>query len=244
MSAKNTGVHNVMEGFVFTRIDEIYNSIQKEKKSGSEKYKNFCCCAQCRIDAACYVLNRTKPHYIASGRGVIRTFHDSFERQQIMTDISISAYKAIEMISRNNRRPECNHELCEGEAENAKEVFFYDVPAVVGRVLNGSSFTPMFDVKIELLSAGNLVKMRNENWQNPCDLVKDMEGTYTFWPEAEETEKPGEEKNFNYTIKIEAPGYETVNYNFSISSKSVTNSYRGFSITEAYKINDIYLFHV
>ena len=59
-------IHNIVADIVFAQVTEVCDSIEKNKKG------ELCTCHQCRIDTACYVLNRIEPHYISSNRGITR----------------------------------------------------------------------------------------------------------------------------------------------------------------------------
>jgi len=55
-------IHNTMEDVVLQYLDEII-----------ELKQNICKCNNCRMDMACYALNKVKPMYVASARGIIHT---------------------------------------------------------------------------------------------------------------------------------------------------------------------------
>lgn len=50
-------VKNIMEDFVFDKIDKIVDSL------------GCCTCAKCKSDIAAYVLNNIQPKYVASEKG-------------------------------------------------------------------------------------------------------------------------------------------------------------------------------
>jgi competence protein ComFB len=240
---QDMNVHNVMEETVFTEIDRICESMRKEAALGNKQYDGICTCSQCRVDAACYVLNRITPSYIVSGRGVAHINKDTFERQQRMTDISILVYEAMLQVC-HNRRPDFEHNSNDAKKkrERKQNEWFFNIPAVFGRILNGANFAPMMDIYVELLLDGKLVKMKDANWKNPCKLVGKTEGTYTFWPEALPAKTPGEAKVFNYKLQVEAPNFEPLFHSFMIPVESDANTDISFSMSRTFKLTDLYMF--
>ena len=71
-------VHNTSEDVVFKAIEEICDVIEK----GDPTHK-ICTCYQCRLDTACFVLNRIAPYYIISNRWVARVEQEAIGRQQL-----------------------------------------------------------------------------------------------------------------------------------------------------------------
>ncbi|HRZ64078.1 MAG TPA: late competence development ComFB family protein, partial [Spirochaetia bacterium] len=57
-------IRNLMEDAVKAVVDELFELEAKDQRLG------YCLCDQCRLDVACYVLNRIKPEYIVSSRGL------------------------------------------------------------------------------------------------------------------------------------------------------------------------------
>ena len=56
-------IHNLMEDIVLDTVNELFDA----KVQGASSV--WCTCRQCRMDVACFVLNRLKPEYVLSGRG-------------------------------------------------------------------------------------------------------------------------------------------------------------------------------
>jgi competence protein ComFB len=230
-------IHNLTEDLVVREIDKICDEIEKD----GQKQRRICTCSQCRLDAACYVLNRTKPFYVVSNRGVARFERESLDRQQKEVDITVLIYRALEDVA-HNRRPYFAHEE---QNQSVKSMGFravFNVPAIVGRVFNGINFEPLSDIDVELRRDGKLSAMRDQNWQNPCRLVKDTAGTFTFWPEPVDAETVGEQAAFGFAVRIKTAGYETLNSFFEIPVVSETYSMIPFSMGRTFKLKDMYLF--
>jgi competence protein ComFB len=229
-------IHNTTEDIVFQKVAEIFDSIGKAGNT-----ENFCLCNQCRMDTACYVLNRIEPCYIVSNRGVARVEKESIERQQKETDIVVLIYEGLKRIS-HNQRPNFNHRFVSGGGAEVSKLPVYNIPTIVGRLFNGINFAPMSDIKAELRRNGDLVAMKDNNWQNPYNLVSNTEGTFTFWPDSIQAEKADIHKIFEYSLKIEAPKFETLTHFFKIPVISEIQSASSFSMGRLFKLPDLYLF--
>jgi competence protein ComFB len=229
-------IHNLTEDFVVKEIDKICDEIEKDGQK-----KHICTCGQCRLDAACYVLNRTQPAYVVSSRGVARVERETLERQQKGIDVTVLVYKALEEVA-HNRRPFFEHQSREQSAKRAEPQAVFNIPVIVGRVFNGNNFEPLFDLDVELWHDGKRSVMRDPNWQNPYRLYKDTAGTFTFWPTPVHAEKVGKKTAFGFSVRIKSDGYETLNHFFEIPVASEMYSEIPFSMDRTFKLKDVYLF--
>jgi competence protein ComFB len=229
-------LHNTVEDIVISRVTEILNSIEN---GGNPEH--LCTCDQCRIDTVCFVLNRAKPHYIVSNRGVARADWETIQKQQEEVDIVSLIYEGIRRVN-HNLRPNASHRAKSGDKAVEGQQPVYNIPTIVGRIFNGLNFAPISDVKVELYHNGELVAMKDSNWQNPYSMVSNTEGTFTFWPSPVPTEQPNEHKVFEFTVKIESPDYETLNHFFKIPVISDTQSALAYSIERTVKLPDLYMF--
>jgi competence protein ComFB len=118
----------------------------------------------------------------------------------------------------------------------------FNIPTIVGRVFDGVTFAPVAGIKIELRHNGELVIMKDYNWQNPYFLVANTEGTFTFWPDPIPSKTAEIRKSFEYLIKIETPGYEPLNHFFKIPVISELRSAVSYSMGRTFKLPDLYLF--
>jgi competence protein ComFB len=229
-----TEIHNTTEDIVFTQITEICDSIAKEGSS------DICTCPQCRRDTACYVLNRIPPRYIISNRGVARAEQETIERQQDEADIVTLVYEGIRQVN-HNQRPFINHKDINFSRSGQNTPAFI-IPTIVGRLFNGTNFEPLTNINVELRRDGEIVPMKDLNWQNPYKVVPNTEGTYTFWPISIPAEKADSHKAFEYAIKVEADGFEVMTHFFTIPVISELQSVNSFSMERTFKLPDLYLF--
>ena len=229
-------VHNTVEDKVMSTVGQIFEAIEK-----GENPEKFCTCNHCRMDVVCYALNRVPPHYILSSRGAVRVQSDNFELQQQAADITALIHEGLKRVS-HNQRPNFDHSGISGGAGSISELPVYNVPAIMGRVFNGDNFAPLSDAVVELLWNGELVPMKDGNWQNPCSLVSHTEGNYSFWPAADVSSGANRRKIFEYTLRISAPGFETLNHFFKIPVASEIRIAGSFSLERTFKLPDLYMF--
>jgi competence protein ComFB len=229
-------IHNINEDIVFATVEKIFNSFEKEGNP-----ENFCLCSQCRMDTACYVLNRIKPFYIVSSRGVERTELETPHKQQKEADLIALIYEGIKRVN-HNQRPNFSHHGASDSEKGRKIAPVFNIPTIVGRLFNGTNFAPMSGVKVELYRNGNLVPMKDTSWQNPCLLVSNTEGTFTFWPASVPADAEGSRNIFEYSIRTEAPEFETLNHFFKIPVISEIQSASSYSMGRTFKLPDLYMF--
>ncbi|QQO11112.1 late competence development ComFB family protein [Breznakiella homolactica] len=228
-------IHNIAEDIVLSTVNDICDTI--EQQGNPEK---LCICGQCRLDTACYVLNRIPPHYVISNRGVARVDIETIERQQQEADIVALVHEGIRRVS-HIQRPYVNHSAPRTEAAAAGNKPVFNIPTIIGRAFNGIDFSPA-EAEIQLFRNGAVVPMKDYNWQNPYMLVKNTAGTFTFWPKPLEAEAAGIRETFEYSIKIAAPGFEELSHFFKIPVISELQTAESFSMQRTFKLPDLYLF--
>jgi competence protein ComFB len=228
-------VHNTVEDMVISRVNEIFEALNNEVNIG-----NFCTCNQCRMDVICYALNRTTPHYIVSHRGASRAIRENIERQQRVADITALIHEGLKRVN-HNQRPNFAHSGSAGETGLSPNPVF-NVPTSIGRILTGNNFAPLSDTKVELLRNGELVPMKDGNWQNPCQLVSNTEGNFSFWPDAVESSAVDERLVFEFCLRATAPEFETLNHFFKINVASEVQETGSFSLDRTFKLPNLYMF--
>ncbi|MDR3174263.1 MAG: late competence development ComFB family protein [Treponema sp.] len=229
-------IHNINEDAVFKAISEICDVVEKEDKA-----HNVCTCDQCRLDMACFVLNRIAPQYIISNRGAARVEQETIARQQLEADIVSLIHEGIKRIN-HNQRPYSSHTGSSDAGAVIANRPVFNLPTIIGRLFNGTNFEPMADIGVKLYQNDKLVNMKDKNWQNPFALVKNIKGTFTFWPESVPAEREDIQRIFNYSIVIEAPEMETIHHFFQMPVTSESVPVRSFSMNRIFKIPDLYMF--
>jgi competence protein ComFB len=229
-------LHNTAEDVIIAKVEDIFDTLEKEGNPA-----NYCTCAQCRIDTVCYVLNRTLPHYIVSNRGAARVQHENFESQQKLADITTLIYEGIKRVN-HNQRPNFLHVGASSAGAGVQNNPVFNIPTIVGRLFDGGNFAPVSGVKVELLRNGDLVVMKDSNWQNPYTLVPNTEGAFTFWPVSIPADTADEHKVFEYSIKVQAPQFDTLIHFFKIAVISEVQTTGSFTMDRTFKLPDLYMF--
>ncbi|MDR1398912.1 MAG: late competence development ComFB family protein [Treponema sp.] len=227
--------HNTNEDVVINKVDEIFESIQKQGNP-----QNFCFSEQHRLDTICYVLNRVEPHYIVSSRGVACFGLETVERQQLKIDITALVYDAIKKIAQNDRSLP-DSALGTNLAEDSP---MFNIPTILGKLLNGVNFEPMVDVELELCLDGKRTPMIDGRWQNPCKLASQNSGIFSFWPSPVPAEALGVRQVFKFAISAEMEGFETVHHFFDVEAVSEVQCHSAFSMDRSINLHDLYMFPV
>ncbi len=224
-------VHNIMESIVTETVNEIF---EDKRKEGFEMAD----CLQCRLDVACYVLNRIKPEYIISGRGLLH-FEDNYHHLiQTKIDMVTLINDGIKKIQ-NTKRYYYN---TKDTVRSISTRYLYNFPSIIGSVLMGENFVPAENISISLYSENTLAQLIDNTWQNPFTIVKSTKGSYTFMPAPVAADEENEERVFKFELRIEDDRYDPVNHFFEIKLKSEKNIVTTFSIERTQKIAGLYLF--
>jgi competence protein ComFB len=228
-------IHNTTEDMVLQLIHDVCESLEKDNP------EKICTCPQCQLDTACYVLNRAHPRYIVSNRGVARANSENLEGQQEEADLLALVHEGFKRVNQI-QRPNADHTNPESEEEIAFHTPVFNIPTIIGRLFNGNDFSPMTDTIIELRREGTTVPMKDQNWQNPYKLVSNTGGTFTFWPSPIKSKFPDQRKEFEYSVRITAPGYDELNHFFKIPMISEFEVVGSFAMNRTFKLPDLYMF--
>lgn len=220
-------IHNVMEDYVTTEVNTLYDQLKNENISWLK-----CDCETCRLDTVCYVLNRIKPRYIVSERGVLHNSLD-LNNSQFKADMSKVALEGLRLINGSQRK------------YHQKKVIstkLYDIsfnfPLLIGSVYDGTTFEPLENVEVTLKMNNEVVDMFDTTWSNPTHTYKSTVGAYSFWPKPVKGNE-NETKDFSFVLEFKKEGYAPITYCIDIplkATKEAPNS--NYSL----KIQDIFLF--
>jgi len=226
-------IRNQKETQVIALIDEIFGEeTQKETPA-------FCVCGQCRLDVACYVLNRVEPRYVVSERGVAHTENPFKDKIQETADIAALIHEGIDRVS-SHKRPDFPHT---GESgPQLEQGGICSFPMIKGRVFDGNTFEPVCNIDVFLKADGDHVEMVDPNWQNPCHIYPTGAGYFFFLPKpvAADSVTPG--LSFRFEIFIDDNRFEPLHHFFMITPvRNETESF-AFETSDGYSTEDLYLF--
>jgi competence protein ComFB len=227
-------IHNATEDIVLRKVHKTFDEEEGSKKVG------YCTCDQCRLDVACYVLNRTVAEYVVSSRGLAYIETDRAKEIQRDVDLMRLIYEGIKQVN-TAKRP---HFVHAGSHEKSTPPHgpIFNYPTIMGRVFNGRNFEPIGGTSLTLLHGGELVRMVDPNWQNPCALVQSTAGRYAFWPASEPAESAAATKIVEFEIVGEASGFEKFRYTFSMTLNAESEPATVFSMQRTIKLADQFMF--
>ncbi|WP_028973762.1 late competence development ComFB family protein [Spirochaeta cellobiosiphila] len=228
-------IHNLMQDYVIKRVEDLF---QEEIAKGNT---DFCRNYQCKLDVICFVLNRVRPEYVISGRGLAHHEVNYQDKLQKEADITALIWEAIEIVSKG-KRPSASTTM--KEKPSVPQGDFFNFPSIMGRLFNGTNFCPISETKISLWLDGELVKSIDDNWLNPYEMVPSTAGTYTFWPYPVKAAYAGQSKTFSFEIKVEDDRFEPLYHYFDLTIEAKDTFLEFFQINESYKIKDLTIFPV
>jgi len=231
-------LHNYIEDVVDQYIEEILSA-----------KPDICKCLQCKEDMACYALNKVKPMYVVSSRGIIHTQNNKRLNYQDEIDVYSVVSEAVNVVSKIKRHDDLHFQKLEVALEEkpshcSMDGCFYNFPQIVGRILDSETLTPVdeADISIHDIKSDALIKMFNEKWKNPLKIVSQMEGVFSFWPSPLGSDKVSIQKDFQFSLKISKKGYESIGR--FIEVRLISSSEMNIFVTteNIHIIEDIYLY--
>ncbi len=227
-------IHNIVEDLIGETVSELF---QEELRTGRLGY---CTCPQCKLDVTCYVLNRMKPEYVVSGRGVAHAsseYQDRIQRQADAVSLGNEGWKKINQ----TRRPHFDHSGKKPGSNHPRPPVF-NFPTIIGRVFNGRTFEPMNGLQVTLVRDEAPVLMIDPNWLNPCTLYGSTGGTFIFWPAPEKAQAQGESLMVEFRLQAKLEGFSAFNHFFSLRINAESSVQEQFSLQRQYTLPDLMIF--
>jgi competence protein ComFB len=215
-------------------VEELFEREKKEKRLG------YCTCEQCKVDVVCYALNRAKPEYIVSSRGLAYSEKEGLDKVQRQADLVSLVKEGWGKVS-HYPRPTSDH-----VAGNSRKVELegpvFNFPTIMGRVLDGRTFAPIGEGTVHLLADGAKSEMVDPNWQNPFVLSGATGGTYIFWPRAVAASPEAGGRKVSFEVRVDVPGLESLSHYIEIGIAPERSVRLDFSLQRIAKVPDLYLF--
>lgn len=225
-------VRNQMEDLVITIVDEMFDSREIQEK-------DICTCSQCRLDVACFVLNRIPPEYVISSRGLAHMKADYHSNVQKTADVVQLVKKGLEIVSKSKRPGFTHNDTIDNERPEKPT---YNFPVISGRIFNGQNFEPLINRQVSLYMNGDPARMFDSNWQNPYKIVPTIPGNYMFWPAPQEASGLDQPQTFSFTVKLDDPDYSEFCHMFDLEIKSDARVVNSLQSNHSYNIQDLYIF--
>jgi competence protein ComFB len=227
-------IKNLMEEAVLSAIDELF------ELENTGKQLHWCTCGQCRLDTACYVLNRVKPEYIVSSRGLAYSERDFMAIVQKRADIITFAREGWSRVA-HRPRDTADHEASD-LIMNLPEGPAFNIPTIMGRVFNGLNFEPIARGEVRLYMEGAPAPMVDLNWQNPFVLAQATAGTFIFWVCPVKAEAAGQKRNFTFEVRAIVPELDEASHFFELEVVADKEAKGDFSHHGSHKLPDLLLF--
>ncbi|AFG37520.1 late competence development ComFB family protein [Spirochaeta africana] len=199
-------VRNILEDEVFRVIKEIADEDQCSSSP------HFATTDQCRVDAACYVLNRLPPRYVSSGRGQAYADTEFSLNPQLEADILSLVHEGLRRVTTIRRA----YYTGDASSQTDMPALAYHFPVIKGRLLHGLSFEPVGDVEIELHIDGSKAAMIDQNWQNPYPVASQTNGSYAFWPRISAADSADTVREFACELQVLGERYEPLRHHFTL----------------------------
>jgi competence protein ComFB len=225
-------IRNRMEDMVVTLVGRAFD--EEEEKSARE----FCTCYQCRMDVACYVLNKIEPEYVISGRGIAHLAADYLGNVQKRTDVEVLIWEGIKTIQ-SGKRPHFTHSD-EGKSPKPEGPYF-NFPTIIGRLFNAGNFAPVSDIDVYLLQNNELLQMIDPSWQNPYRIVKNTPATFLFYPQPVSAAEQGQVYKTELELRVEDSAYNPFHHFFTMEIISEDGYLDVYQSQKAHTIEDLYL---
>lgn len=227
-------IHNIMEEHVITRVNDLYNQVKAKNSAWLS-----CDCENCRLDTITYVLNRTQPKYVVSGRGLTHASNFIHENTQLIADIDKLCVEGMRLVN-NAKRPYHSEDRGTNNVIESKNATF-NFPTFFGNIFDVNSFEPIIDAKVLLKINGKVAEMMDITWPNPCITYAATKGSYTFWTNPIIADDEGLKRKFDFSVEVTAYGYQPAIYNFTIPLISEKIDRRELNSSYSVKIQDIFL---
>ena len=222
-------IHNQVEELVIETVDEVFGEIENTNENGQ------CYCDQCRLDVACYVLNRVPPRYIISERGFAHM--DAENSLQQKADLITLINGGMSRVS-HSKRPNFPHR--ERDEIVAPEGPFFNFPVIKGRAFHGATFSPLQKSEVMLSCSDATMRMANANWQNPFPLTSQVSGRFGYWPAPISADSIGETKTFDFAVVVQGEGLDEMRRFFQLTVVATEGS--EVSPRDSYSLEDLYVF--
>ena len=225
-------VRNQMEDLVLSIVDEIFDSREIQEK-------DICTCSQCRLDVACFALNRLQPEYVISSRGLAYMKADYHTNIQRSADVVQLVKKGLEIVSKSKRPGFSHNDQMEDEIPDRPA---YNFPVISGRIFNGTNFEPLLNKQVSLSMDGGPVAMFDSNWQNPYTIVSTIPGNYMFWPAPVDAPDLEKSRTFSFAIRLLDESFCDFTHVFDLEIKPSPRVMNSLQTNHSYNIQDLYVF--
>lgn len=180
-----------------------------------------------KYDLICYVLNRVKPKYITSGRGILHYESNMEKNVQESVDVFSIAAEGMRLIENRRKVKEEKTDL-ELDKKVDKRNSYYNFPCIIGKIISMKTWAEIHDVTVTLKHKIGTefyqTAMINSQWNNPYTISEKTDGYFTFYPSPIQGDsEAGESKQFDFLLIFESDKFPKVEKIFTLESKLEKN---------------------
>ena len=228
--SKGLVIRNLMETSVLQMVDQICD---EDERSANPKYLTE---TECRLDVACYVLNRIPQRYVSSARGQAHIEQNRSDDHQLFVDLVTLTHEGLRRVS-SVRRPFYDG----GSPDRSFSGCRFFLPTITGRMLNGLTFELVSDIDVELRLDDRALEMIDPRWQNPYRINQETAGTYLFWPAPPVAESDGVRRTFDLEIRVDSEDFEEFHHYVGIDATGTSENTGLIASVGEIRVPDLYL---
>lgn len=227
---KPVPIHNLMETLVLRVVEEI----SEEDAAGGQP--TYCTTPDCRMDVACFVLNRIPQRYVNSARGQAHVEDDLHNDMQLRVDVVTLVHEGLRRVTSTRRS-------FYDQTDDAPPVEgpVFCLPILKGRLFNGLDFTPIIDVPVQLRLDDELIPMTDNRWSNPYIIPSNTPGTYIFLPRPLAAGASGEQRTFEFELRVEDDRYEPFHHFLTVDVTSRSAPPDLMDASADHRVPDLYV---
>lgn len=223
-------IRNVLEDAVLRVVNQICDDDEASEQP------HYLTTDECRMDVACFVLNRVPQRYVSSARGQAHIEQEIEQDQQLFVDLVTLSHEGLRRVTSVKRS-------FYGDAPDAPAVTgpHYFFPTIKARLFDADTFAPMQQVLVTLLRDDHAVHMVDSRWENPYEVAAPTAGTAIFWPQPVQAPVDGETASFEFEIRVEHHGYQALHHFFTIERVATSEGMAALIATGEHRLPDLYL---
>ena len=225
-------IRNVLEDAVLKVVNQICDD------DANSQQPNYMTGDECRMDVACFVLNRVPQRYVSSARGLAHIEQEIEQDQQLFVDLVTLTHEGLRRVTTVRRS-------FYGDEPGTTSVDgpHYFFPTIKGRLFDAESFAAIQGAEITLYRDDSLVRMVDSRWENPYKIAQPTAGTFLFWPQPVQAPPEGN-ATFEFEVRVTDARYQPLHHFFTVNRIASSDGTGALIATGELKLPDLYLAQV
>ncbi|MEI0530414.1 late competence development ComFB family protein [Brachyspira pilosicoli] len=195
--------------------------------------KNIPVNSNMRMDIIAYTLNRVKPEYVTSARGVLYSYKDPIEdNKEVLNIIS----QACEVVTKR-RESNASSDTIPVIEESG---YYITYPSIMGNLFASNNTDRIESAKVYMFSNNALLKGYGVNFPNPAIVAKNVAGKYMFCFMPQKTDS-NKKIDVNLDIVVEAENYQKFKSSLTFTVQPEYYNAGDMPLFSVEEVNDISL---